>query len=349
MEVKQGYLLISDITGYTEFLVESELLHAKEILDTLLITGIKAIKAPIRMLNTRGDAILAFVDADEFLQPQSLFESIESIYYDYRRQLQFMIANTTCTCRACANINMLDLKLFVHYGEYIEQALGDAVELQGADVILANRLMKNTVKEATGLSGYALISDAAVQAMDAAELVAGMSVHHEHYEHFGEIGMRIWDLPAAWEAEKARNRAEISLENAWVIESIQTTASRWKAWDLATDEAQKRIYYDMISVIRTDEVGGRNGVGSEYHCVHELGDVRFTIVEWDPPHLFMSEEVAFDIPVHFTMQFLDEQDGTCIRIMYQAPRVDGDPDELKPLFNEASKDALARLKDLLEA
>lgn len=41
MEVKKGYLLISDISGYTEFLVRSELQHAKEILDTLLETGVK--------------------------------------------------------------------------------------------------------------------------------------------------------------------------------------------------------------------------------------------------------------------------------------------------------------------
>ena len=39
MDVKHGYLLITDITGYTEFLVGSELDHAKEILDTLLVTG----------------------------------------------------------------------------------------------------------------------------------------------------------------------------------------------------------------------------------------------------------------------------------------------------------------------
>lgn len=57
MEIKNGYLLITDITGYTEFLVDSELLHPKEILDTLLATGINANRAPIRALNTQGDAI----------------------------------------------------------------------------------------------------------------------------------------------------------------------------------------------------------------------------------------------------------------------------------------------------
>jgi hypothetical protein len=51
-------------------------------LDTLLQTGVKSIRPPIRVLNTRGDAVLAFVAADDFLQPQSLLEAIEMIYYD---------------------------------------------------------------------------------------------------------------------------------------------------------------------------------------------------------------------------------------------------------------------------
>ena len=170
MEVKNGYLLISDIGGYTEFLVSSELQHAKEILDTLLQTGVESIRLPIRVLNTRGDAVLAFVAAGDFLQPQSLIEAMQAIYFDFRRQLERMIYNTTCTCRACANMSGLDLKLFLHYGEYIEQEIGGATELQGADVILANRLMKNQVKEKTGLNGYGLVSQAAVEAMGAESL-----------------------------------------------------------------------------------------------------------------------------------------------------------------------------------
>lgn len=81
MDVTKGYLLISDISGYTKFLVESELGHAKEILDTLLKTTTDAIKAPVRVLKPMGDAIMSFVHADEFLQPQLLLESMREIYF----------------------------------------------------------------------------------------------------------------------------------------------------------------------------------------------------------------------------------------------------------------------------
>jgi hypothetical protein len=347
MEITKGYLLISDITGYTQFLVESELLHAKEILDTLLETGIRSIRAPIRVLNTRGDAILAFVAEDNFLQPQTLIEAIESIYFEYRHQLNRMILNTTCTCRACANMGTLDLKLFLHYGEYIEQQLDGAVELQGADVILANRLMKNRVKEVTGLGGYALITKSAIEAMGAEALVQHMIPHEESYEHFGEVSMRIWNLPAAWEREVETLRQEISPDKVWIFETINTDAPPWVAWDYATDTEQKRIYYDMQRVERVGDAEGPVGVGSKYHCYHEMGEVTFTITDWNPPVHFVSDEIAMGIPIQFTMRIQPQGDGSQIQIMYGEPRL-GDKEELEPLFRDAARDALHRLAAILE-
>ena len=347
MDITRGYLLISDISGYTRFLVESELQHAKEILDSLLTATIDAIQAPIKVLNTRGDAVLAYVDADGFLQPQSLLESIEGLYGDFRQQLAFMDANTTCECNACANMRTLDLKLFLHFGDYLEQTIRDDTELQGADVILANLLLKNHVREATGLTGYALITEAAIEAMDGGTLTEGMTVHYETYEHFGQLGMRIWDLPAAYAAAQERRRAAIDPDDKWVVETVSTTAPPWMAWDYATDPGQKRVYYDMQTVERVDALGGPVREGSEYHCVHELGDVRFTITDWNPPYHFESDEVALGVPVHFTMQVEPLDQGSRLRIMYDRPDHD-DPDEVEPLFRQAAKDSLARLAVILD-
>lgn len=54
---------------------------------------------------------------------------------------------------------------------------------------------------------------------------------------------------------------------------------------------------------------------------HELGDVAFVSIEWSPPYSFKSDEVAFGIPVHFTMQIIpndtpDRRRGSC------APRLE---------------------------
>ena len=87
--------------------------------------------------------------------------------------------------------------------------------------------------------------------------------------------------------------------------------------------------------------------GAQYHCVHEMGDVRFTITDWNPPHHYESDEVALGIPVHYTMQFVPSSGGTTVRIMYDEP-VEGDKDEIEPLFRSAARDALDRLGKLLD-
>lgn len=345
MDVVSGYLLVSDITGYTRFLVESELAHAKEILDTLLKTTIAAIHPPIRLLNTRGDAVMAFVDDSEFVQPQALLEAVRKMYFDFRKQLELMDFNTTCTCQACANMSALDLKLFLHHGEYIEQDLGGTIELQGADVILVNVLMKNTVTAATGLNGYGLITEAAVDAIGD-ELFESMDRHTESYDHFGKVGVRIWDLPSDWQAERLRQHPAPDPETAWACESIDVPIPPWSVWDVATDADHKRIYYRMKSVERIDEHGGFVGRGSQYHCVHEMGDIFFTITEWDPPHLFEADEIAFGIRIAFKLQIVPNGDGSTIRIMYDPPLDEGPPD-LHEMISESARVALADLAELL--
>jgi hypothetical protein len=132
-----------------------------------------------------------------------------------------------------------------------------------------------------------------------------------------------------------------------VAESIETAAPPWVAWDYATDEEQKRRYYDMISVTRVDESPRWVGEGSKYHCRHNMGDVTFTITDWNPPWHFVSDEIAFGIPIQFTMQILPAGEGSQIRIMYDEPQA-GDKAELEPLFREAAQDALGRLAAILE-
>ena len=158
MQVETGYLFITDITGYTEFLTQSELLHASEILESLFDTMLTDIEPPLKILNTRGDAILAYAPASSFRQAHTLLDTMDKIYFDFQRQLEIMDFNTTCECNACSNMTSLDLKIFLHYGDYLVQELGGATELQGSDVILVNRLMKNSVKEKTGLNARVLSS-----------------------------------------------------------------------------------------------------------------------------------------------------------------------------------------------
>jgi hypothetical protein len=154
----KGYFVIADITGYTLFLTGSELDHAQDILKSLFDTLLDNIRPPLLISNFQGDAILTYAPAEGFLLGQTLIDAVENLYCAFAHRLELMQHNTTCTCRACANMGGLDLKIFVHYGEYALQDLRGKTELSGPDVIIAHRMMKNEVKEKTGYQAYALFT-----------------------------------------------------------------------------------------------------------------------------------------------------------------------------------------------
>src|SRR5215216_230112 len=212
----KGYFVITDISGYTEYLTGSELDHANEILQSLFDAQLKAVNHPFLISGFRGDAIFMYVPETNFVQSQSFLEALENFYIVFAETLQQMQYNTTCTCRACKNMSMLDLKMCTHYGDYLVQKLGDREELLGADVIVPHRMLKNHVIEKTGIHSYALFSDVAAQKLNLLEYCEHVVPHSEIYEHIGEVAMCGHDLRPVWEREQQKRRKFVGVDEAWV-------------------------------------------------------------------------------------------------------------------------------------
>src|SRR4026207_64399 len=212
----KGYFIITDISGYTEYLTGSELDHANEILQSLFDAQLKAVKHPFLISGFRGDAIFMYVPETNFVQSQSFIEALENFYIVFADTLQQMQYNPTCTCRACKNMSILDLKMCTHYGEYLIQKLGDREELLGADVIVPHRMLKNHVIEQTGIKSYALFSEAAAQTLGLHELCEPLTPHKESYEHIGEVNMLVHNLRSAWDREQARKKILVDPKDAWI-------------------------------------------------------------------------------------------------------------------------------------
>ena len=107
----RGYFIITDISGYTQFLTKSELEHAHEILQTLFKAHLNEIEPPFIVSSFRGDAIVMYVPETTFIQPQSVLEALENLYCAFFSALEQMQFRTTCTCRACKEMSVLDLKM----------------------------------------------------------------------------------------------------------------------------------------------------------------------------------------------------------------------------------------------
>jgi hypothetical protein len=278
----KGYFIITDITGYTEYLTESELDHAHETLQSLFDVQLENIKFPLKISGFRGDAIFMYTPEKCFVNPQSFLETIENLYIVFSNTLQQMKFNTTCPCRACRNMDKLDLKMCIHYGEYLIQKLGDREELLGADVIVPHRMLKNHIIEQTGIKSYALFSEAAAAALGLHDLCDILVSHQETYEHLGAVNMLVLDLRAAWTREQQRKNIVVDPNDAWIAIELEFPFPPSLIWDVITTPQLEGPLLGLESVKRIDDLGGRTGPESRFHCAHSSGDFFNRIVDWKP-------------------------------------------------------------------
>jgi len=91
----KGFFIITDISGYTEFLTKSEIDHAQDAIQSLFDAQINNIKHPFVISGFRGDAILLYIPDTNFETPQTVLESLENLYFIFADTLRQMQFNTT--------------------------------------------------------------------------------------------------------------------------------------------------------------------------------------------------------------------------------------------------------------
>jgi hypothetical protein len=344
-----GYFILTDISGYTEFLTRSELDHAQDALQTLFDVQLAHIKYPFVISGFRGDAIFMYVPDAHICEPQTILEALENLYFVFADTLRQMIHNTTCTCRACQNMSRLDLKMVIHHGEYVIQKLGDREELLGADVIVPHRMLKNSVIEKTGIESYALFSEAAAETSNLSQLAFPLIAHSETYEHIGEIKMQVLDLRKAWEHEQEKQRFAITPREAWLTFEWQAPGcAASTVWEYLTTPRLEQQWagYDLVE--RTDSLGGRFQTDTTYHCAH--GQVHFfnRILDWKPfEYVSLEQNINIGIMLVQTRRLDESPAGTKILIYIRRP---DDPvtEEMKNIVIGAYQQAGAGLLKFLE-
>jgi hypothetical protein len=282
---QKGFLLIADITGYTMFLTSSELEHAQGVLDALFGSIFAEIRAPITLSNLQGDAALAYLPDAGVPQRQFPLDAIERIYCSFANTLAAMRLNTTCTCNACRNMGSLDLKFFLHHGEYAVQTLAGRSELQGPEVIRLHRLMKNSVTKATGIRAYALVTQPAAEAIGLPEFFAGAIGHVEHSDDFGDTVCCLYDLAPVFAKWRAARRVFVERDEPLAFESMEVDLAvpPAVAWAYLTDVDKKiRWQQGLDGMTMTGLAGGRIVPGAVQHCAHGKDSTVHAIVDWRP-------------------------------------------------------------------
>lgn len=192
----EGFVVIPDISGYTEFMRMSALAlaHAQYAVSALLSSVIEAAEPVLATAKIEGDAVfLCGVHAGpagrRTVSGEQAGAAVHALLHAFYRKRAELIRANTCPCEACRNVARLELKTVVHSGSLYLYDLRGHREIGGLPVIVAHRLLKSDI----GLARYVLVSDAANERL-ALPLEAAARRHAQSYDGIGVVESTIYEF-----------------------------------------------------------------------------------------------------------------------------------------------------------
>jgi hypothetical protein len=199
IEERPVVLILADIGGYTEFMLSSRtsLLHGQMIINELIQAIIDEVQIPLKVAKLEGDAVFLYAvqeGGDEKWQntKRQIGARLPAFFNAFSDKLEQLIRTTQCTCDACLNIGRLRLKIIVHAGTAAFYRIGNFTELASIDVIIAHRLLKNSVES----QEYILMTEAAFTDIP---LPGGKEAyqHKETYPAIGTLNTYVYSQPSS--------------------------------------------------------------------------------------------------------------------------------------------------------
>jgi hypothetical protein len=198
----ERYLLLADISGYTGFMTGVEHEHGVDfsdgipaaygVLADLLNAVIEGIEPDFAVVKLEGDAVFAAAPAVRLDgHGDRVLDDLATMYRSFVDSRTRAIPAADHVCTACPAVAHLDLKAVLHRGHAVRQAVGSGSDLLGPAVTIAHRLLKNGIRERTGVHTYLFMTDAAAAALGLSE--AGIA-HDEAYPDAGPIRGRVLEL-----------------------------------------------------------------------------------------------------------------------------------------------------------
>ena len=186
---KRVVIVLADISGYTQFMVENQMsaVHGQQCITFLIETLIREVNIPLRLQEIEGDALFLYAEdpgsdeewSDVLGQIPAMLERFFNAFYE---GIVLGMEATPCECAICRNGSDLALKIVVHTGSAVFHQVGGFNKVSGPDVILAHRLLKNSVPD----KEYLLMSEAAYSSIGT-KMEGPFLKGKESYEQFGSI------------------------------------------------------------------------------------------------------------------------------------------------------------------
>ena len=141
---QQALIFIPDISGFTKFVSDTEINHARHIIEELLEVLMDANKIGLQVSEVEGDAIL-FYRFGQAPTGEEMMQQVKEMFSKFHMHLKRYSTHRICNCGACCTASNLAIKFVSHYGPITMNTIKQYKKLFGKEVIVAHRLLKNDI------------------------------------------------------------------------------------------------------------------------------------------------------------------------------------------------------------
>ena len=216
MESHKGFIALVDISWYTNFVSGHNLdssknkklsqgqAHAEHIISDLLEKVIDELDGVLTINKLQGDAALFYAIPDDPNELSELIiEKLQTSFKKFNQHINDILFCETWACNTCPEVGDLKLKSFVHYGDFLIKKVNQFKEIAGQDVILAHRLMKNSI----GVSEYMLFTKSFSEIRDLNPL-GTIEERKEKYDGLGSVDCSVfYPDPELYQLETSKKRS----------------------------------------------------------------------------------------------------------------------------------------------
>jgi hypothetical protein len=179
-------ILIPDISGFTEFMTSTELSHSSFAINMLIDAIINAVGEEYEVSEIEGDAVLLIRKGTAPSQKE-VQDTCFKIFNAFHYKRKWMQQHAVCPCGACLAIADLSLKFVAHFGPLAEIRVGRFVKQSGTEMIVAHRLLKNSIDK----NEYMLMTEKLLEQADPFETPEmKWTSSSEEYASLGKVSYR---------------------------------------------------------------------------------------------------------------------------------------------------------------
>ena len=216
MENHKGFIVLVDISGYTNFVSGHNIdsskndklsqgqAHAEHIISDLLEKVIDELDGVLTINKLQGDAALFYgIPDDPNELSEVIIQKLQTSFKIFNQRVNELTFCETWRCGTCADVGDLKLKSFVHFGEFLIKNINQFKEIAGQDVILAHRLMKNSI----GVSEYMLFTESFLKIKNL-NFLGDIEKRKEQYDGLGSVDCSVfYPNPELYQLEISKKKS----------------------------------------------------------------------------------------------------------------------------------------------